>query len=145
MSWGSGKKNKWGLKPTRERGQVVWTDNSGAKPAPFAQAFPKYDETRPIPPAYEEFLVIGSMWINKVPLNPDLRELGKCPFPGLVPMFWAPEQAVIKLKSLLIYSGIVRVDERERNGRIVSVPRHTFVCGDGRYIVTDFSHITPVT
>jgi len=140
MAWSSTYKKK----RNASRSSVTWTDNSGAKPAPFAQAIPRYEETRPLPPGYEEHLYVGALWTNTFAMNPDMTEIGKCTFPGLVVMHWQAELATIKLKSMMIYSGIVRVDEREKNGRIVSVPRHTFVVGDGRYIVTDFSQIKPI-
>ena len=142
MGWGSSA-NKWGRKPTRERGSVVWSDNSGAKPAPFAQAVPRFVETREIPKEYEEYLSVGALWQATVPMNPDTRGGGK--FPPLLPYYYPADQAVVKIKSLMIYAGITRIDERESNGRIVSVPRHTFVAGDGRYIITDFSYVKPVT
>ncbi len=135
--------NKWGRKPTRERGQVVWTDNSGAKPAPFAQAMPRYNDTRDIPVDYEPHLAVGALWTAAVPMNPDTRGGGK--FPPLLPFYFPADQVVVKIRSLMIYAGIVRIEERESNGRIVSVPRHTFIAGDGCYIITDFSYIKPVT
>lgn len=142
MGWGNSA-SKWGRKPTRDRGSVVWTDNSGAKPAPFAQAMPRYEDTKDIPAEYEEHLYVGALWTANVPLNPDTRGAGQ--FPPVMPFYFPADQAVIKLKSLLIYSGVVRIEERQANGRIVSVPRHTFIAGDGRYIITDFSQIKPVT
>ena len=142
MGWGNSA-NKWGRKPTRDRGTVVWTDNSGAKPAPFAQAVPRYADTKEIPAEYAEHLYVGALWTATTAMNPDTRGGGK--FPPLAPLYWQPEQAVIKIKSLLIYAGIVRTEERESNGRIVSVPRHTFIAGEGRFIINDFSFVAPVT
>lgn len=142
MGWGNSA-SKWGRKPTRERGTVVWTDNSGAKPAPFAQAMPRYADTKEIPAEYEEHLYVGALWTATVPLNPDTRGGGQ--FPPVLPFYFPADQAVIKAKSLLIYAGVVRIEERLANDRIVSVPRHTFIAGDGRYIITDFSQVSPVT
>lgn len=137
-----GSASKWGRKPTRDRGEVVWKDNSGAKPAPFVQCVPRYEETKQIPGDYEPFFVVGAMWYTTVPLNPNIRNGGE--FPHVVPVWRGGKSAVIKAKSFMIYAGIARIEEREKNGRIVSVPRHTFIAGDGRYIVTDFTYIKPV-
>lgn len=143
MGWGNSA-SKWGRKPTRDRGTVVWTDNSGAKPAPFAQNIPRYNETGPIPDEYQEHLYVGALWSANTALAPDPRMAGtKCP--PLQPVYWQAELAPIKNKSLMIYAGIIRIEERETNGRIVSVPRHTFIAGDGRYVVTDFTQVRPVT
>jgi hypothetical protein len=143
MSWSNSANNKWGRRSTRDRGKVVWIDNSGAKPAPFAQAMPRYGETKPIPDEFEPHLYVGALWMASVPMNPDTRGAGQ--FPPLVPYYWPADQAIVKVKSLMIYAGIVRIEERESNGRIVSVPRHTFIAAAGRYIVTDFSTVSPVT
>lgn len=143
MSWGNSA-NKWGRKPTRDRGAIEWKDNSGAKPAPFAQNLPRYAETSEIPENYEPYLVVGALWSALVALAPDPRSQGsKCPV--LQAQYWQPESAPVKAKSLMIYAGVFRLEERESNGRIVSVPRHTFIAGDGRYIVLDFSQVRPVT
>lgn len=141
MGWGNNSNN--GRKPTRKRGPVTWSDRSGGKPAPFAQVIPPY-EKHPGPPLETiDHLVIGAMFSANLPLNPDPKSPGQ--FPHLVPHFWPAADALVTQKSLLIYTGVERVEERERNGRIVSVPRHTFFAGDGRYIVLDFTYITPVT
>lgn len=142
MGWGSS--NKWGRKPTHKRGPVVWSDNSGAKPAPFMQVMPKYEETRAIAPEHQDHLYVGAMWTAKIAMNTGAQVVG-CKYPPLVPTYWEQDKALVKLNSIMIYAGIVRIDEREANGRIVSVPRHSFVAGEGRYIITDFSHVTPVT
>lgn len=144
MAWGGNSANKWGRKPTHERGSVVWKDNSGAKPAPFAQDIPRFAETTNLADELQEHLYVGALWTAVQAMSADERSKGG-KFPVLQPQWWQPETAPIKAKSLMIYSGIVRVDQRESNGRIVSVPRHTFIAGDGRYIVTDFSHVRPVT
>lgn len=140
MSWGSNSSN--GRKPTHKRGPVVWTDKSGGKPAPFAQDLPTYSDG--VPPAEDvvDNLVIGAMFSANLPLNPARDGAGK--FPHLIPHYWPENSALIKQKTLLIYTGMERIDERERNGRIISVQRHTFFAIDGRYIVTDFTYIAPV-
>lgn len=144
MGWGGNSASKWGRLKTRDRGSVVWTDNSGAKPAPFAQSVPRYEETREIPEEYQEHLYPGALWSAVNALAPDPRSAGS-KTPVLQPQWWQPETAPVKAKSLMIYAGIVRLEERESNGRIVSVPRHTFIAGDGRYIIVDFTHVKPVT
>ena len=141
MSWGGTSAKKWGRKPTRERGSVVWTDNSGAKPAPFMQVLPRYEETIGLLSEWEPLMYAGSMWTARIQMGPDAKTGA---FPILVPTWGPPEQAIIKVNSLLIYTGTVRIDERESNGRIVSVPRHTFIAGNGRYIVTNFSFVCPI-
>lgn len=143
MGWGTNSASKWGRKSMRDRGRVAWTDNSGAKPAPFAQARPRYVATKEIPAEYEEHLYVGALWSANVALNPDTSGGGE--FPSVMLCYHQADQAIIKLKSLLIYSGIVRGEEREKNGRIVTVLRHTFIAGGGRYIITDFSQVSPVT
>lgn len=143
MSWGNSA-SKWGRKRTSDRGEVVWSDKSGGKPAPFAQTIPRYAETGEIPTEYQEYLYVGALWSATVDLAPDPRIAGaKCPV--LQPVYWQPELAPIKHKSFMIYAGIVRLEERQANGRIVSVPRHTFIAAGGRYTVIDFNHVKPVT
>ena len=141
MAWGNSS-SRWGRKPTSKRGSVVWTDKTGAKPAPFAKAIPRYNEPRAIDENNVQYLVPGTMWLSAMPLNPTTTAGAK--FQALV-YAWDNLSAMLKTNSMLIYAGEVRVEERERNGRIVSVTRHTFIAGDGRYIVNDFSFITPVT
>lgn len=139
MAWGKAK--QWGRRPTHERGPVVWSDKTGMKPAPFAQQLPRYGETKSIPDEYVALLEgPGSLWTTLVPLRPDARG---GTYPPLVYHCY-PDVAPVKVRSLLIYAGIERVEERERNGRIVSVPRYTFIAGEGRYIINDFSYIAPV-
>lgn len=148
MSKGNGA-YKWGRKRTSERGKVVWLDKSGGKPAPFAQAIPRYAAPGEIPAEYQEHLYVGALWSATAPLAAKPEMAGsKYPILQLVnERFWLPEPelAPIKNKSLMIYAGLIRLEEREANGRIVSVPRHTFVAGAGRYVVVDFNHIKPVT
>jgi hypothetical protein len=142
MGWGNSA-SKWGRKPTRDRGPIEWKDNSGAKPAPFVQVMPRYAETREIPAEFQEYLYIGALWTANQALAPDPKFQGtKCPV--LQGQYWQPESALIKAKSFMIYAGIIRLEERESNGRIVNVLRHTFVAGDGRYVVSDFSLVRPV-
>lgn len=142
MSWGNSA-SKWGRKRTSERGEVVWTDKSGGKPAPFAQQMPRYEETSEIPVEYQEHLYVGALWSAQGAMLPDERSVGtKCPV--LKQCWWQPENAPVKAKSLMIYAGIIRLEERESNGRIVSVPRHTFIAGDGRYVILDFNLVKPV-
>ena len=143
MSWGNSA-SKWGRKPTRDRGTVVWSDKSGGKPAPFAQAIPHFHETSPIPPEFEPYLFNGALWSALQAMNPQDDDAGK--YPAVHPVWHDPgNNAVIKHRSVLMYAGLIRIDEREANGRIVSVPRHTFIAGGGRFIITDFSLVAPVT
>lgn len=143
MSYGNSA-SKWGRKRTSDRGEVVWTDKSGGKPAPFARAIPRYAKAREVPVKYQEHLYVGALWSAATALTPDPRMTG-VKYPVLQPVYGQPELAPIKHKSLMIYAGIVRLEEREANGRIVSVPRHTFIAGDGRYVVIDFNHVEPIT
>jgi hypothetical protein len=124
------------------RGKIVWVDNTGVKPAPFAQNIPRYTDNTEIPQAFEPYMYEGALWFSKTPMQPDPNASG---MPHLNPMWWAAETAPVKVGSFLIYSGLIRVDERVSKDRIVSVPRHTFIAGGGRYIVTQFSYIAPVT
>lgn len=124
-----------------QRTAVTWSDNSGAKPAPFAQALPKYEDTKNITAEFGEYLEVGALWKTKFAMSADSSG---AKYPALITVWWEPEKAPIRANSILIYAGIVRIDERESNGRIVSVPRHTFIGGEGRYIITDFNYVTPV-
>lgn len=139
MGWGSNSKN--GRKPTHARGTVVWTDNTGVKPAPFAQNIPRYKESK-IPDEYIPYLYPGSLWKVKVPLSPDTKIVGMS---VLKPFYYPADMALVKVNSLVIYAGEVRSEERQSNGRIVSVPKHTFVASGGRHIITDFFYVVPVT
>ena len=141
MSWGSSSKN--GRQPTHARGQVVWTDRAGGKPAPFVQAIPKLTETRAITPEKEQQLDVGTMWQAKFAMVVELQS-AEAKFPVLTQTYWEQDKAPVKQNSVLIYSGIVRVEERNSDGRIISVPRHTFIAGEGRYIITNFELVAPV-
>lgn len=142
MSW-SNSGTSGGRKRVRDRGPVVWKDNSGAKPAPFAQNLPRYEDPKPIPPEFMDHFYVGALWQAKFSLMiNEASKGGKCP--ALVTQWWQPETAPIKAKSLLIYADVVRHDEMQASGRIITVPRHTFIAAEGRYIVTDFTCITPV-
>jgi len=143
MSWSNSGANL-GRRKVRDRGSVVWKDNSGAKPAPFAQNLPRYEDPRPIPTEVQDYFYVGAMWQAKQALMiNESSKGGKCP--ALTVQWWQPETAPVKLNSILIYADVIRHDEVQANGRIVTVPRHTFIAGEGRYIVTDFSWIAPVT
>ncbi len=140
MSWSTSK--NWGRKPVHERGQITWSDNTGIKPAPFAKPISRYNHINDIPSEYENFLCVGTLWSAIHAMKPDLSSGAS--MPNLVPDFYTPLEAPVKQSSFLIYSGIVRVEEREQNGRIVSVSRHSFIAGDARYIILNFAHIKPV-
>lgn len=101
----------------------------------------RFKKIRNIPVDYEPHLCVGALWTVTVSMNSDTRAGSK--FPYLQPC--SPNTAIITLKSLMIYSGVVRVEERESNGRIVNVLRHTFVADGGRYIVTNFDYVKPIT
>jgi len=142
MSWSSSK--TWGRKPVHERGLITWSDNSGSKPAPFVKPISKYKKIKDVPVEYENFLFVGALWTVRRPLRPDLTS--GATFPSLVLESSVPsEEAAIRPGSFLIYTGIVRVEEREKKGRIVSVSRHTFIAAGARYVVTNFVYVKPVT
>src|SRR5262249_17810128 len=111
-----------------------------------AQDIPHYSETTNLSEELQQHLYVGALWTATQAMEPDPRSKGG-KFPGLQPKWWQPELAPVKAKSLMIYAGVVRIDERvgDRMSRIVSVPRHTFIAGEGRFIVTDFSMVRPVT
>lgn len=142
MAWGNSS-NKWGRKPTRSRGKVVWSDNSGTKPAPFMKKLPRYSDPSDPPDGYADHFVVGALWIAKGALSPDPR-ISDGKYPVLQLAYWGQEQAVVPFGCMMIYAGLERIEERESNGRIVSVPRHTFIAGDGRYIINDWMSVAPV-
>jgi len=144
MGWSSS--TKWGRKKTRNRGKVTWVDNSGAKPAPFMQDLPRYADVPTITEELEKSLTPGTMFSSLAILGvPDLA-YGKTNNRKYQTLerWWYAESAIVAPGQFLIYAGIVRIDERESNGRIVSVPRHTFIFGSGRYVINDFSLIQSV-
>ncbi len=143
MTWSNSGANN-GRKRVRDRGSVVWNDNSGAKPAPFVQNLPRYEEPKHVPPEFQDHFYVGALWRANFSLMVNESTTGG-KLAALTVQWWQPETAPIKARSLLVYAGIVRHEEIQSKGRIVTVPRHTFVAGDGRYIITDFSWIAPVT
>lgn len=141
MSWKlSG--NKWGRKPTRERGEVVWIDRSCVRPAPFVQNIERYD-FKDIPEDYVQHLCVGSLWVSlerlyiNVSNNPDMIVKAS-------QRFSKKSIVLTDSNSLMIYAGTIRRDERENKGRIVSVSRHTFIINMARYIIVDFTSIKPI-
>jgi len=158
MGWSND--TKWGRKKTRNRGAVTWIggrkktrnrgavtvtwiDKSGAKPAPFVQDLPRYVDAPAITDELIQSLVPGTMFVSLAILGIRSDAPGKTnnrKFQTLE-RWWHIETGIVQIGQLMIYSGVVRVDERESNGRIVSVPRHTFIFGSCRYIINDFSLI----
>ncbi len=136
MAWSRRAGN--GLPPTRKRGKVQWTDKSGAKPAPFAQNMPRYvTGNEPVADVSDHF-EIGALFAAVIPLSPDATTAER--YPRLSAYYW-DETALVKRNGLLIYTGEARVEERNKDGRIITALRHTFFTGNGRYIIVDFDLI----
>jgi hypothetical protein len=101
-----------------------------------------------VPQGFSDHMHVGAMWQTIVALEPvDVRG-----YPLQTLRTWVnyggwqqSAPAPISQNSLLMYAGEIRLDERASGDRIVSVPRHTFIVGNGRYIITEFSLIRPVT
>jgi hypothetical protein len=132
---------KFRQKTTPKRSRVTWIDNTGSKPAPFVKNIHQYVETV-ISEEQLNHLVIGSLWLTRVPLSPDHKSGGEMLYLMPCYIFETPE---LKPNSILIYSGPLRIEERAAKDKIVSVVRHTFVSSNGRYVITNFNNIAPVT
>jgi hypothetical protein len=127
----------------KRRVAIKWKDNTGVKPAPFAQNIPRYMGESRLPEDIIDKLTVGTMFVSKCCLTLDssviagrLQYLIRC---------WHEPSATVKAGSVLIYSGIVRVEERGKrtSDRTVSVPRHTFIVGSDRFIINDLGLIEP--
>jgi hypothetical protein len=142
MSWNN---TNFGRKRTRDRGKVTWIDKSGKKPAPFMQDLPSYSENFNITREIEQSLVPGTMFASLFVLGVErVRGETKNRKFQTLSRSWDVNTATILPGQFLICAGMVRIDERESNGRIVSAPKYTFIFGSGRYIINDFSLIQVV-
>lgn len=129
----------------KRRGQVYWKG---------ASAFEKRPEPRPerIPTWYHELpdaLVVGAMF------TPVSEPLGHFNAPGarttpptLTKLFFVTPGAssdliVVPQNGLLVYAGMVRVQKKQAD-KVISMPKHTFVHGVGRYIIDDLDSIKPI-
>ena len=143
MAWGSNSANRWGRKKTRDRGPVTWIDKSGAKPAPFVKKIPAYQAAPDIDEKLAEELQPGVLFVSNWCLGNGAPKAGDSSFLTLERWYWT-DSAIVQKGQFLMYSGVVRTDERKSDGRIVNVPRHTFIFGSARYIINDFSIISLV-
>ena len=67
--------------------------------------------------------------------------------PTLTKLFYVSpggSDIIVPKNAIMIYAGKVRIDKKATNGRVVSVPRHTFVTGSGRYIIENLGEIKPI-
>lgn len=66
--------------------------------------------------------------------------------PYLTHAFYAlPAPGIIPIGTLAVYLGLTRVDEESRAGQLLSVPRHTFLIGDQRWLVADLNLLEPIS
>jgi len=141
MAWSNSTRN--GRRRVRDRGNVVWLDNTGSKPAPFARHLTRFEHQHQINAEYEPYLTVGMMWITLNGFTVDVPVDGT-PCQVLRPVWYDDESVPIKKGSLMMYAGTVRVEEREYKGRVITVPNHTFVLNGARYVVYDVEYIKPV-
>lgn len=122
------------------RSTITWKDNTGAKPAPFAQAkqsfqggSAEYDYEALLP-----WLVPGTLWIAKEAMTPNLSVPSKFPYLERTYVWPGGQEALVMPGSAAMYAGAIHVDEsRDAHGKIVRVWRHTFIVSGGRYVVVD--------
>lgn len=138
---GSG--STWGRKPTHKRGPVTWTDDSGTTPAHFLKQYPTYVETIEPSGDLASCLYVGSLWLSTLPFILDAKGSGR--FPRLLPLHGKRCVPTVAAQSTMIYTGPERLDEqKKKNGRIVSVVRHTFLIAGTRYVIADLSSLVPL-
>lgn len=141
MTWGNSG-SKWGRKKTRDRGPVEWVDKNGVKPAPFARDIPPNRAIVEPPPDVLDGLVVGTLFVANHELGTMYsgKNMEGGALPALVP--FGPVR-LVKLGDILLYAGPIRLEERQVNGRIVTVLRHTFIVAGNRFVVTDLSSVRP--
>lgn len=103
----------------------------------------------------EQHLVVGSLWQTAV----DITSVSGYPSDTYkqheLPYVWAAgyqgaghyntRLATAGSGTVAVYTGIVRVEEEDRAGRLMQIPRHSFLIGGARYITADLSIFKPCT
>lgn len=118
---------------------IVWTDKSAAvtKKTSYNMSGPPR-----VPEEYVQLLIPGSLWIattnlgKNVEVDSFVQELTR--------YFYEPN-ALVRHGSIMIYASTIRRDELcSSSGRTITVPRHTFICANGRYVINDLTWVKPV-
>lgn len=129
----------------KRRGQVHWTAKTGpGKP----QERPP-ERPQPALPYPAERLVVGAMFTVATTQTAYAPEGGLYLMPGTTTAKTPPlltrgyfGTPTIGAGAMLVYSGIIRA-EQKNGDRTISVPRHTFIHGSGRYIINLYD-VVPV-
>lgn len=132
----------------RPRKKVTWKAGEihrGLRPHPLVST----SEVDPVSREFlERHLVVGSLWTAALDMSntsnypPDTYKQHELPY--LWHASYYQNKAILS-GSVGVYTGIVRVEEADRAGRLMQVPRHTFLFGGTRYLVPDLFFVAPVT
>lgn len=139
-----------GLQPMRRRGPVTWKKSVDSAPVTRAGIPRRHQQEVPIPdelaPVYAGALVPGSMFAVAVELDqlPIKQGTMPPPFPVLVQSWTAPGFGLIRVGTIAVYVGQIRVEERGKAADSLRVIRHTFIISNGQYIVQDLNTVRPV-
>lgn len=120
---------------------IKWKDNTGAKPAPFAQPKQRfYNDTIDADiEALQPWLVPGALWVAKVSMAPN-PHAPSTEFSYLTYTYVRSggTSALVMRGALAMYAGAIHVDEaRDGHSKTVRVWRHTFIVSGGRYVIVD--------
>ena len=130
----------------RPNGKITWKEPPTTAELPYMpRLVPVSDTSRRLEAEWQDHLRVGALWrlVNQMDTRKDI----KTGIPYLKRDLYDnyPGQPVyIARGTLAIYAGSERVNEMGKDGPL-RLLRHSFIVGCGKYIITDFHNIEPVT
>lgn len=145
------------MKKKNIRPQITWVNKTIAKPAnAMTQNLPYFfDEQNYENFKYQKNLILGSLWtwpsdfflvdnekfrsLNRLNVHNSVSEYRRLTFQN----YDIPGYSVAQ-GSYMMYAGTVRVDEKAKQDKVVSVLRHTFFVDGTRCIILNLQACVPI-